>query len=70
MFTSVPGWHSEPREGGLVARRLGRLTDYQLDNGCLTEVTAKDQGELWVLCDAQTRLAERIALAEYARGHS
>jgi hypothetical protein len=67
MFTLVRGWHSEAFMGGLVAQRLDRLTDYQLLNGCLREVTAKDQGELWLLCDAQARLAERVAVAEYAR---
>jgi hypothetical protein len=63
----VPGWYSEPIAGGLVAQRLGRLSEYQLLNGCLPEVTAKGQGELWLLCDAQTRLAERVAVAEYVR---
>jgi hypothetical protein len=67
MFTLVRGWHSEAFTGGLVAQRLDRLTDYQLLNGCLRQVTAKNQGELWLLCDAQARLAERVAVAEYAR---
>jgi hypothetical protein len=70
MSMSVPGWRSGPRDEGLVALRLGGLTDYQLRNGCLPEVIAKDYGELWLLCDAQTRLAERVAFAEYARNHS
>ncbi|MWA00650.1 hypothetical protein F8568_009720 [Actinomadura sp. LD22] len=62
-----PGWYGEAMGNGFVARRLDRLTDYQLLNGCLPEVQALDEGELWLLCDAQTRLAERIALAESIR---
>jgi hypothetical protein len=63
----APGWNGEQLESGWVARRKGELTDYQRANGCLPEVTAKDLGELWVLCDAQARLADRVALAEAAR---
>ncbi|MFD0538630.1 hypothetical protein ACFQY7_37790 [Actinomadura luteofluorescens] len=43
------------------------LSDYQLLNGCLEEIVAADEGELWLLCDAQTRLAERVATAERLR---
>ncbi|URN10240.1 hypothetical protein LUW74_47520 [Actinomadura madurae] len=50
-----------------MARRLAELSDYQLLNGCLPEVQARGEGELWLLCDAQTRLYERIALAESTR---
>jgi hypothetical protein len=61
-------WHCERLEDdGFVARRLGKLTDYQLLNGCLNEVHAVDEGELWLLCDAQLRLSERVALAESTR---
>jgi hypothetical protein len=67
MSMLVRGWHNEAFAGGLVAQRLGRLTDYQILNGCLREITAQDEGELWLLCDAQTRLAERVAVAEHAR---
>jgi hypothetical protein len=35
-----PGWHTERTGGRLVAKRLGRLTDYQLGYGCSDEVTA------------------------------
>ncbi|MFB4300771.1 hypothetical protein [Actinomadura sp. NTSP31] len=61
------GWYGEAMGGRFVARRLDGLTDYQLLNGCLPEVQARDEGELWLLCDAQTRLAERVALAESVR---
>ncbi|MFI0355556.1 hypothetical protein [Actinomadura sp. 9N407] len=67
MSMTVPGWHCQALEHGLVAQRLVRLTDYQRLNGCLPEVTAADEDELWILCDAQTRLAERVAVAETAR---
>ncbi|GAA4240578.1 hypothetical protein GCM10022254_65780 [Actinomadura meridiana] len=60
-------WHCEQMDDGFAARRLGKLSDYQLLNGCLDEVRAQDEGELWLLCDAQTRLSERVALAESTR---
>ncbi|MFG1999076.1 hypothetical protein ACGFNU_08010 [Spirillospora sp. NPDC048911] len=70
MAIYVPGWHNEQKNRCLVARRLGPLTDYQLLNGCLVEVTAQTDGELWLLCDAQARLAERVAAAEKMRARS
>lgn len=60
-------WRRDRLDNGLVARRLAPLSDYQLLNGCLDEVQAQNEGELWLLCDAQTRLSQRIALAESAR---
>jgi len=63
----VSDWYGELLDDGFVARRLTSLTDYQMLNGCLSEVQARDEGELWLLCDAQTRLSERIALAEATR---
>ncbi|GAA3981199.1 hypothetical protein GCM10023085_74420 [Actinomadura viridis] len=66
----LPGWHCEAREHGLVAQRLGPLTDYQLLNGCLPEIAATNESELWLLRDAQARLAERVAVAEAVRTRS
>ncbi|MEU8344619.1 hypothetical protein SAMN05443665_102546 [Actinomadura meyerae] len=63
----MPGWRSERSGEGLRATRVTRLSDYQLVNGCLEEIHAADEGELWLLCDAQTRLAERVATAERLR---
>ncbi|URM97974.1 hypothetical protein K8Z49_31350 [Actinomadura madurae] len=63
----MPGWHSERSSRGLRATRVTPLSDYQLLNGCLEEIVAADEGELWLLCDAQTRLAERVATAERLR---
>jgi hypothetical protein len=63
----MPGWHSERSSRGLRATRVTPLSDYQLLNGCLEEIVAMDEGELWLLCDAQTRLAERVATAERLR---
>lgn len=60
-------WHGEPSDDGFVAHRIAELSDYQMSNGCLAEVQAKDEGELWLLCDAQTRLSERVAVAESTR---
>ncbi|MGP4022730.1 hypothetical protein [Actinomadura sp. 3N407] len=60
-------WYGEPLDDGFVAHRLTELSDYQMSNGCLAEVQVGDEGELWLLCDAQTRLSERVALADAAR---
>ncbi|NKZ05546.1 hypothetical protein [Actinomadura latina] len=67
VIMCMPGWHSERSDKGLRATRITQLSDYQLLNGCLEEVVAADEGELWLLCDAQTRLAERVATAERFR---
>jgi len=61
-------WFGEFSGDGLIARRGATLSPYQVLNGCLGEVQARDRDELWLLCDAQTRLLERIALAEFLRG--
>lgn len=63
----MPEWCGERVGRGFVARRVVSLSEYQSLNGCLDEVRAENEGELWLLCDAQTRLSERIALAESAR---
>ncbi|MFI0411533.1 hypothetical protein [Actinomadura sp. 3N508] len=63
----MSGWRPERVGDGIVARRIGWLSAYQFLNGCLDQVQAQDEGELWLLCDAQTRLSERIALAESTR---
>ncbi|MFI0483114.1 hypothetical protein [Actinomadura sp. 9N215] len=63
----MSGWFREQMDDGITARRIGWLSDYQLLNGCLDQVQARDEGELWLLCDAQTRLSVRIALAESMR---
>ncbi|MFD0683583.1 hypothetical protein [Actinomadura fibrosa] len=70
VIRCVPGWHAERSAGSLRATRVGPLSDYQLLNGCLEELVAADEGELWLLCDAQTRLAERVATAEGLRVRS
>ncbi|WP_329522025.1 hypothetical protein [Spirillospora sp. NBC_01491] len=63
----VFGWRNDVLDNALVARRVHSLSDYQTLNGCLEEITAGDEGELWLLCDAQTRLAERLTVAEAVR---
>ncbi|TDE22045.1 hypothetical protein [Actinomadura sp. 6K520] len=67
VIKCMPGWHGERSDHGLRATRMTPLSDYQLLNGCLDEIVAADEGELWLLCDAQTRLAERVATAERLR---
>jgi len=67
VITCMPGWHAERSADGLRATRVTPLSDYQLLNGCLEQLIAADEGELWLLCDAQTRLAERVAAAERLR---
>jgi hypothetical protein len=61
----VPGWHVHRDGAELVARRAVGLTAYMRTHGAMDEIRAHDAGELWVLCDAQTRLAERLATAEW-----
>jgi hypothetical protein len=61
----VPGWHVHKDGSMLVARRATGLTEYMRAYGALDEIRVRDLGELWVLCDAQTRLAERLATAEW-----
>jgi hypothetical protein len=60
----VPGWDVYNDDGLLVATRKTKLSEYQRAFGALMEVAARDLGELWMLTDAQTRLAERLATAE------
>ena len=60
----IPGWDVDNDDGQLIARPKHELTEYMERWGALNEVHARDPGELWVLCDAQTRLAERLATAE------
>ncbi|TMQ86946.1 hypothetical protein ETD83_40045 [Actinomadura soli] len=70
VILCMPGWRSERSDKGLRATRISPLSDYQLLNGCLEEIDATDEGELWLLCDAQTRLAERVATAERLRANA
>lgn len=63
----IPGWHVHTDGDVLVARRATGLTQYMIHYGALLEIRARDWGELWILCDAQTRLAERLATAEWLR---
>jgi hypothetical protein len=60
----IHGWDVSEDDGLLVAVRQGSLSDYQEQYGAAGSVEARDEGELWILCDAQTRLAERLATAE------
>jgi len=66
----IPGWDviidPDDASAHLVAVRRADLTKYQRIYGAMAEMTARDEGELLLLCDAQTRLAERLATAEAA----
>jgi hypothetical protein len=64
---TVPGWDVVVDDGLYVATRCGSLTEYQRSYGALSEIAVRDSGELWLICDAQTRLAERLATAEASR---
>ncbi|MFC5188123.1 hypothetical protein [Actinomadura harenae] len=59
-----PGWHTERVGERLLARRLHAPSDYQVECGCLEEIAATSVGELVILCEAQTLLAERVLSAE------
>lgn len=61
---TIPGWDVTDDDGLLVAVRQGELSEYQRRYGALAEVSARGEGELWILCEAQTRLAERLSTAE------
>ncbi|TDC96027.1 hypothetical protein E1285_06290 [Actinomadura sp. 7K507] len=63
----IAGWSVALEDQTYVATRADVLTDYQRQWGAVSEVEARTDVELWVLCDAQTRLAERLTLAEAAR---
>ncbi|TDB86405.1 hypothetical protein E1264_18040 [Actinomadura sp. KC216] len=39
----------EQMDDGFTARRLRKLSKYQVLNGCLNKVQAQDEGELWLL---------------------
>jgi hypothetical protein len=60
----VHGWDISEDDGLFSAVRQGDLTEYQVMYGALSLLDARDEGELWMLCDAQTRLAERLMTAE------
>lgn len=66
----IPGWDvivdPDDSSAHLLAVRKAQLTIYQRQYGAMLELSARDEAELWVLCDAQTRLAERLATAEAA----
>ncbi|MBG6092359.1 hypothetical protein [Actinomadura viridis] len=64
---AVTGWSITSDGKNYTATKDRELSDYQRRWGALAEVQARTVGELWVLCDAQTRLAERLALAEAQR---
>lgn len=63
---TIPGWDITDDDGLMTAVRQAKLSEYQRLYGALAEVDARDEGELWILCDAQTRLAERLSTAESA----
>ncbi|MWA01335.1 hypothetical protein F8568_013260 [Actinomadura sp. LD22] len=63
---AINGWSVVLENRTYVATRTESLTDYQRHWGAVSEVEARTDVELWVLCDAQRRLAERLALAEAA----
>jgi hypothetical protein len=70
-----PGWHTERVGRRLLARRLERVSDYQLGCGCLEEIAAGTVAELIILCDVQNQVFQRVALAEaiaqgFGRGRS
>lgn len=63
---TIPGWDVTLEDGLYIAVRQAELTEYQQMYGAMGSVDARSEGELWILCDAQTRLAERLSSAEAA----
>jgi hypothetical protein len=61
----IPGWNVHIDNGWLIACRAHGLTEYMRGWGALDQLCASSPAELMVLCDAQTRLAERLATAQW-----
>ncbi len=61
---TIPGWDITEDDGLYTATRQAVLSEYQLMYGARVELDARSEGELLILCDAQTRLAERLGTAE------
>jgi hypothetical protein len=64
VYRPIAGWSVVIAGQTYRATRYQELTAYQRLWGAVSEVEASSEGELWVLCDAQTRLAERLTVAE------
>lgn len=60
----IPGWAIAWHDGDFVATRTAPLTSYQLHYGALEEIACRDAGELFLLCEAQRRLAESLTTCE------
>jgi hypothetical protein len=58
----VPGWDVVVNDNLHVARRRAPLTEYQRTYGTQAGIAVRDSGELRLICDAQTRLTERLAV--------
>lgn len=60
----IRGWDVSEDDGLFIAVRRAPLSEYQKRYGALAEVESREDGELCLLIDAQTRLADLLATAE------
>jgi len=64
---AYPGWdvsYDEDGGGDYLATRKIPINEYQSMNGAVERLVADDAGELFMLCDAQNHLAERLLTAQ------
>jgi len=60
----IRGWDVREDDGLFIAVRRAPLSEYQKRYGALAQVDSREDGELYLLVDAQSRLADLLATAE------
>ncbi len=63
---TIPGWIVRDDGTTYTASPLDDLTDYQLEHGCLPEVTGTSAKAVEILCIAQIIAARMVSDAEQA----
>lgn len=59
-----PGWDISYDDGDWIAVRKGELSAYQVGFGAIAQFVCDRPDELWLICEAQRRLAEQLRTAE------
>lgn len=59
-----PGWDVSYDDGDWIAVRKERLSAYQTTFGAIQQFVCDRPDELWLICEAQRRLAEQLRTAE------
>lgn len=70
QIASVPGWivKRPGLDGMMIATRVADLTPYQVERGCLAEISSACAQELEWLCLAQTVYLAMVERAEQLAG--